>query len=142
MHRQILSIALALAACMLLFTGSAFAGSYNYITPEQVKANLKHKTPMHVLDIQVADAYAKHHLPGAMQSCAYPVKSAEDKAKLDGFIGEISKDAAPVVIVCPRGKGGAERTYEHLKEKGIAESRLLILEGGQDGWPYPESLAN
>ena len=137
MYRKIL---LLVAACVLVLAGNAFAGSYNYISPEQMKTKLEQKTPMHIMDIQVEDGYAKHHLPGAMKSCAYPVKSAEDKAKLDAFMADITKDEAPVVIICPRGKGGAERTYEHLKEKGISESRLLILEGGQEGWPYPESL--
>jgi hypothetical protein len=39
-----------------------------------------------------------------------------------------------VVIVCPRGAGGARRTYNYLRDKGIAAERLLILEKGQEGW--------
>lgn len=137
MHRRIL---LVLAASMFLFATAAMAGSYNYITPEQVKMHSEHKTPMHILDIQVEDEFAQHHLKGAMKSCAYPVKTEEEKAKIDTFVADLKKDNAPVVIVCPRGKGGAERTYEHLKEKGIAEDRLLILEGGQEAWPFGEML--
>lgn len=137
MHRRIL---LLLVASLLLLAVPAFAGSYNYISPEQVKTNMEHKAPMHIFDIQVEDEYAQHHLPGAMKSCAYPVKSDADKAKVDAFVSDLQKDSAPVVIICPRGKGGAERAYMHLKEKGVAEDRLFILEGGQGGWPYENML--
>ncbi|NIP26153.1 MAG: rhodanese-like domain-containing protein, partial [Phycisphaerae bacterium] len=41
-----------------------------------------------------------------------------------------------VVIVCPRGGGGAKRTYDYFKAKGVAEARLTILAGGQKDWPY------
>ena len=46
------------------------------------------------------------------------------------------------MIVCPRGAGGAKRTYDHLLQQGIAAERLLILEKGQEGWacaPLTES---
>jgi len=39
----------------------------------------------------------------------------------------------------PRGAGGAKRSYDYLKEKGIAEEGLLILEKGMAGWSYPET---
>ena len=46
-----------------------------------------------------------------------------------------------MVIVCPRGAGGAERTYDYLKSQGVAEKRMMILEGGQQDWPYKALLA-
>jgi thiosulfate/3-mercaptopyruvate sulfurtransferase len=46
----------------------------------------------------------------------------------------------PVVIICPRGAGGAKRAYDHLARQGVADERLFILEQGQQGWPYPELL--
>jgi thiosulfate/3-mercaptopyruvate sulfurtransferase len=45
-----------------------------------------------------------------------------------------------VVIVCPRGGGGAKRAYDHLAGQGVTGGRLFILEQGQQGWPYPELL--
>lgn len=138
MHRKILFFA---AFLLLLVAGAAQAGSYQYMSPEQVNAKLESKAPMHLVDIQVEDEFASHHIDGAMKTCAYPVKSADDKGKIDAVVADLQKDAAPVVIVCPRGKGGAERAYKHLMEKGIAEDRLFILEDGQAGWPYKDKLA-
>ncbi len=43
-----------------------------------------------------------------------------------------------VVIICPKGKGGALNAYDYLKSKGVPENRLFILEGGIDDWPYPD----
>lgn len=35
---------------------------------------------------------------------------------------------------------GAENAYSYLKEQGVPEKRMRILEKGQNGWPYPEML--
>ncbi len=132
MTRLITTLTLALA----LLAGNALA--FNMIDAAQVKANLEARVPMALVDIQVAEEFSRHHLPGAIATRAYPVKSPQDKARLDAVLPELSRSDAPVVIICPRGKGGAERTYDHLKERGIAEERLFILTKGQQGWPYPE----
>ncbi len=123
----------------LLFTllaGQALA--YNLIGADEVKANLDTKTPMVLIDIQVALEFDQHHLPGAIATYAYPVKSEQDTTKLDAAMNELHASDAPVVIVCPRGKGGAERAYDYLKANGVTEERLFILKDGQAGWPYPE----
>ena len=39
-----------------------------------------------------------------------------------------------VVIVCPRGGGGAKRTSDYYNAHGIKKKRLLILEKGMDKW--------
>jgi hypothetical protein len=41
-----------------------------------------------------------------------------------------------VVIVCPRGGGGAKRTFDYYNAHGVEKERLLILEKGMDKWPY------
>ena len=53
------------------------------------------------------------------------------------MLTKIKADKAPVVIICPRGAGGATRTYDYLLSQGIAAERLLILEKGQEGWACP-----
>jgi hypothetical protein len=50
---------------------------------------------------------------------AYPAKTDEEK-KLDGVQSSINSSKEDVVIVCPRGGGGAKNTYEYLKTKGVA----------------------
>lgn len=125
---------------LLMMTAAvqAFAGGYNYVSPEKVKDWLTSDTPVSIVDIQVEDEFNAHHLTGSMATYSYPVKSDADKAKIDGSVAELKTHTHPVVIVCPRGKGGAKRCYDYLKDKGIEEDRLLILEKGMDGWPYKE----
>ncbi len=89
-----------------------------------------------MLDIQVEEEFSQHHIDNAVATYAYPVKSDTDKQKLQAVVGQLQASKEPVTIICPRGGGGAKRTYDYLKEQGISESRLLILEGGQAEWPY------
>ncbi|WBW99065.1 hypothetical protein [Oceanirhabdus sp. W0125-5] len=63
-------------------------------------------------------------------SISYPVKTEEDKAKLDKILDDLTDSKEDIVIICPRGNGGAKRTYDYLKEKAIDENRLYILENG------------
>jgi rhodanese-related sulfurtransferase len=135
-----LTIVPAMLLALCLAATAAQAKDFNFISPGALKMKMDKGEPMHLMDIQVEDEYAAHHLRGAVKTCAYPVKSAEEKAKLDQFIATAKKDDLPVVVICPRGGGGAERAYRHLKESGIAEDRLLILEKGQQGWPYKDML--
>jgi len=41
-----------------------------------------------------------------------------------------------IVVVCPKGGGGAKNTIQYLVDQGIEDSRLFILEKGQAEWPY------
>jgi rhodanese-related sulfurtransferase len=113
---------------------AAVTPTYNYIGAAALEARLKAGEAIHLLDIQVEEEYAKHHIKGATATHAYPVKSEADTAKLQAAVAKIKADNAPVVIVCPRGAGGATRTYDYLLTQGIAAERLLILEKGQEGW--------
>ncbi len=125
---------------LLLMATTAMAASYQYLSPDDTKKRLVHQQPMTLVDIQVEDEFNQHHLPGALATYAYPVKSVADRAKLETVLPQLQGDE-PVVIVCPRGGGGAKRAYDYLLEKGVAGKRLFILEKGQQGWPYPEQLA-
>lgn len=128
--RLIITVALTISA------SSVFAAQY--IKPDDLKRSMDQKKSVVIVDIQTADDFTKHHLDSSLETNAYPVKSPEDKKRLDQAITTINSSASPVVIVCPRGKGGAMNTYEYLKTKGVPEGRLFILEGGMAGWPYKE----
>lgn len=125
----------------LFIVSTAMAKSYRYISPAQAKDNLEQQVAMQLVDIQVAQEFSQHHLPGALPTYAYPVKSDSDRAKLAAVLPQLKSSTAPVVVICPRGGGGAKRAYDYLQSQGIAAERLLILEKGQQGWPYPERLA-
>jgi thiosulfate/3-mercaptopyruvate sulfurtransferase len=108
-----------------------------YYTAEQLQKSMKEKAPIHIVDIQPKEDFEKHHIKGVINTYAYPVKSDEDKAKLDKIIPVLEGDKEEIVIICPKGGGGATRTYEYLKDdKKIDEKRLFILEKGQAGWPF------
>ncbi|WP_243122864.1 rhodanese-like domain-containing protein [Haloimpatiens lingqiaonensis] len=112
---------------------------FNYYTAEKLKEAIEKKEDIIILDIQVKEEYDKHHIKGAMPTYAFPVKTDEEKKKIDDVLGKL-EGKKPIIIVCPRGGGGAENTYKHLLEKNIEKDRLFILEKGQTGWPYEDLL--
>ena len=94
-----------------------------------------------IVDIQAPTDFGKRHIKGAVETNAYPVKSAEERQRLDKVLAEIAATSSDVVIVCPRGGGGAKNTFDYLVSRGVAVERLYILEKGMEGWPYPEMCA-
>ena len=125
-----------LVAAVVLLSTSAWSSEYQYISAAKLQEDISKKESGLIVDIQVEDEFAAHHIDGALATYAYPVKSDADKGKLSMAVEKAKETQDPVVIVCPRGAGGAKRTYDYLKEAGVEESRLFILEGGQAKWPY------
>lgn len=114
--------------------------AFNYRTAEAVKANIENSDDILLVDIQPEEGWNEHHIKGAIATHAYPVDTDEDKAKLDAILPTLEGSESAIIIVCPKGGGGAEKTYKYLLEKGIKEERLFILEKGQAGWPYEDLL--
>jgi len=125
---------------LMMAAAPAFGFGYNYVSPDKVKSWIETGDPMNIVDIQVPEEFNAHHLPGAIPTYSYPVKSDSDRAKLNNVLAETKKNQDSVVIVCPRGKGGAKRCYDYLKENGVDEDRLFILEKGQLGWPHQKMV--
>jgi len=121
---------------ILVFSTSAMAKDYQYISAAELQKRIETNKQGLLLDIQVEDEFSSHHIENAVATYAFPVKSDQDKQKLQAFVGQVKASQEPVTIVCPRGGGGAKRAYDYLKEQGVSEARLLILEGGQAKWPY------
>ena len=113
---------------------------YNYLAPEELKTRIESGDQQCILDIQVQEEYTEHHIKGAVPTYAYPVKTEAEKNRIEAEVAKLAEDEDPIIIVCPRGGGGAERTYDYLLNKGIEPHRLYILEKGQGGWPYEELL--
>gem|GEM_PF-86735 len=111
--------------------------TYNYVSAEQLKGWLGKDKSMLIVDIQVKKEFAAHHIKGSMETNAYPVKSDAERQALVSAVGR-AKDVESVVVVCPRGKGGAKRAYDYLKTKGVPEAKLSILTDGMAKWPYKE----
>lgn len=113
---------------------SAFAA--NYVNPDVFKQWLETGKNLVIVDIQPADAFAKQHFKGSIETNAFPAKTDEEKKRIDKAFTEIQASTTDVVVICPRGRSGASNTYDYLKAKGISENRLYILEGGIEGWPH------
>jgi thiosulfate/3-mercaptopyruvate sulfurtransferase len=108
---------------------------YNYITAEQTAELMREDASKLVLvDIQEKDDFEEEHLKGAIETNAYPVKTEDEKARLAALLADIKPDQK-VVIICPRGGGGANRAYDFYLEKGIPKDKLFTLKGGQYEWP-------
>jgi rhodanese-related sulfurtransferase len=125
-------------AALTLVKGALMAGifsSYNYITAEETaKLMSEDASKVVIVDIQEKQGFEKEHLSGAQATYAYPVKTDAEKARLAELIPNIKPDQK-VVIVCPRGAGGADRTYDFFLEKGLKKEQLFTLKNGQEGWP-------
>jgi len=112
-----------------------FGGKYNYITAEETAALIRTAPESVVIvDIQEKPGFDKEHLKGAVDTYAYPVKTDAEKAALAAVLPSI-KPGQKVVIVCPRGGGGADRAYDFYLENGISKDQLFTLKGGQEKWP-------
>lgn len=120
----------------LLWCGAAVAADYSYVKPEEFKGWLQDGKKMTIIDIQPAADFRKQHFRGSIETNAYPVKNAEERGRLDKAAAQLAATNEEVVVICPRGGGGAKGAYDYLKGKGIDEKRLHILEGGIQGWPY------
>lgn len=123
---------------VLLLASSAFAmkDQYNYMSADSLQTAIDQNAAITIVDIQVADEFNDHHIKGAIETCAFPVKSNEEKAKLNAVLPEVKSSTKPVVVICPRGQGGAERTVDYLNANGVPSYRLFILTNGQGGWNH------
>ena len=114
----------------------ASAGDYNFIAAQDLHKRISAESSMIIIDILPAEQFAKGHIKGAIETNAYPVKTEAEKARLAEYLPKIMESTDDVVIICPRGSGGAKRTFDFYKDNGVEEKRLLILEKGMNAWPY------
>lgn len=128
-------IVLTLALTLMSATVALAA---NYIEPQELKALLDKKSEVILVDIQPAADFEKQHLPGSIETNAFPAVKDEEKSRLDKALAVIKASKAQVIVLCPRGKSGAKNSYNYLESKGVPEERMQILEDGIAGWPYKE----
>jgi rhodanese-related sulfurtransferase len=98
---------------------------------------LDSKKPVSIIDIQVEEEFAAHSIPGAIATYSYPVKSEDDKAKLDAKLRRARGRSARPSSSAP-WRGRCQALLRPSCAKGIAKDRLLILEKGQAEWSYEE----
>ena len=111
---------------------------YNYISAEETAELMrKDASKLVLVDIQEKPDFEEEHLKGALATYAYPVKTEDEKARLAALLPSISPEQK-VIIICPRGGGGADRAYDFYLEKGVKKEQLFTLKGGQYEWPRDE----
>lgn len=131
---------LALLFALLLLVGCGGGkvkenSKYNYITADETAKLMRaDASKLVIVDIQEKPDFTEEHLKGALATYAYPVKTDAEKARLAELLPQIKPDQK-VVIVCPRGGGGADRAYDFYLEKGVKKDNLFTLKGGQYEWP-------
>jgi rhodanese-related sulfurtransferase len=111
---------------------AASAGGYNYITAQELEKRLKQGPPVILVDICPVDHFAEGHIPGSIETNAYPAKTAEEKARPDTVMPKIRSSSDDVVILCPKGGGGAKNTFDYCKSKGLSEKEV-VDPGKRDG---------
>lgn len=117
---------------------SVCAGDYNYIAAKDMKNRIDTGSEVIIVDIQIEKEFKQHHLPGSIATYAYPVKTEAERAQIDKAVELFHKSGKDVVIVCPRGKGGAKRCNDYMLKKNVPSEKIYILEKGIAGWPYKE----
>lgn len=127
---------LVVLSFVLTFVSSVFSADYRYLSKEDLLDWLSQNKNMKIVDIQPKDEFVKKHIDSAMPTYAFPVKKEEEKKMVEAVLPELKSNDLPIVVVCPRGGGGARNTYDLLKSKGIDENRLYILTGGMSTWDY------
>ena len=130
---------LVIVALVFGLVPSVFAANYSYVSADKLKGWLEAGKSVELVDIQEAKDFAQHHIKGSVETNGYPVKSTEDKQRLEIALQKSQEqNYEAIVVVCPRGKGGAKRTYDYLASKGVPVEKLYILTGGMQKWPYAE----
>ncbi len=122
----------------ILLSSTVHPGA-QYVSPETFRGWLAQDRSV-IIDVQPYSAYVKGHFPGSYATFAYPVKTPDQKKKLDELLPMIMESEKPVVLVCPGGITGAPNAHLYLLERGVPNERLFILKGGTSGWPYPDLL--
>ena len=125
-----------------LLNMAAIFQSFNFVEPDDFQKWLEADKAMIIVDIQDKAAFAAHHFSNSIETNAYPVKSEAEKKQIDPAVAEFKKTGNDVVVICPRGGGGAKRCYSYLKSQGVTEDKLYILTGGVDKWPHRDMLVS
>ena len=132
---------ISMALIFLLNTAAIFE-SYNYLTAEAFKTLIEAEKPMIIVDIQVKDEFAAHHFAGSIETNAFPVDTDALKNKILPAVEAFKKTGHDVVVICPRGGGGAKKCYSFMKSQGVPDEKLTILKGGVAKFPYKEMLVS
>lgn len=110
----------------------------NGMKSAQLEANLNAgNTPFVVFDLRDVNAYAAGHI---LQAVSTPLRDTtgadlsneQSKAKLQAAV--TANPNKFYVVECYSGNKYANKAVNYLKEIGVSENRIIVLEGGAAGW--------
>ncbi len=79
----------------------------------------------------VEAGYAVGHIKGSVWvKASWPVSKKTQEDDLRAKAADLKVAGKPIAVVCMQGKGGAKRAISVLKDEGIKETDLFILEDG------------
>ncbi len=142
MFKRVLVLIAVLAVVCLSGSGASFADEIKYMQVDEFKDVLDNKEPVIIADIQEAKKFVQHYFFGSVETNAYPVRSDEEKKKLNKIINAYDESGKIIIIVGPRGTTGAKRAYKYLQEHDVPQDKIYILEGGVRGWPHKKMFIN
>jgi len=112
-----------------------------YVSPETFREWYAQGKAL-VVDVQTYGGYVQMHFPGSIPTYAYPVRTPDQKKRVEAVIPAINRTDKPVVLVCPGGVTGAPNARTHLLSRGIPNSRLFVLRGGTFGFPWKNMMVS
>ena len=110
---------------------------YNYISKEDLKADIDSTQSYKLIDSRKAADYATSHIAGAVSADMDCVVSGTDEATATANIEKaIAGDSSSqkYAIICYSGNKYAKAATDILVKKGVKPSNITILTGGMKGW--------
>ena len=127
---------LLVAGLVIGCNGDEEEEAYNYISTEEFAQRLDdgdvENGEMIMVSSQTEEEWETGYMEDAIATHARPLETDEDFAKLDDALAQIEEGDMDVILICPRGKSGATRPFDHFEENGVDTDRMFILEGGQE----------
>lgn len=128
--------------CVKSYTSDKSKTDFTHgMTVNQLKANIDDgKTPFVVFDLRDVTSYATGHIK--------PSISTPLRESVDGALKDLSDDQSKAnlqaavnanpnkfyVVECYSGNNYAAKAVNYLKEIGVSESKIIVLEGGAKAW--------
>ena len=120
-----------------------YKAPYNYISKEELKADIDGKQEYKILDVRQAAKYAESHIAGAVSADVDGAVSGTDVASATKNIeAAIKNDPAGTkyAVVCNSGSRYAQAATEIMIKAGISNKNIFTLTGGMKkdagGWDY------
>lgn len=120
-----------------------YKAPYNYISKEDLKADIDGKQEYKILDVRQAAKYAESHIAGAVSADVDGAVSGTDVASATKNIeAAIKNDPAGTkyAVICNSGSRYAQAATEIMIKAGISNKNIFTLTGGMKkdagGWDY------